>query len=327
MSNRYVPVIHGAALDRPDEQDTIDAAESIARSLTDLGFASEVVAIGADVAALDAVVERAPYVVFNLVEALDGEAARAQYAVDRLESLGVRYTGARAPAYLASNGKLSSKARFVDHAIPTPAHWLAGQPVPQGETVIVKSIDEHGSLGIDSDSVVAGEDAQAEIARRQARFGGRFFAEAFVDGREFNVSVIEARNGLVVLPIAEIDFDELPEAALHIVDFAAKWDPAAVSYHATPRRFGLDTAEPDLAAEIRRLSLASWHALGLAGYARVDFRASREGRVFVLEANANPCLAPDAGFAAAAAEAGLSYDDIIAAIVDTTAHSWKASDL
>ncbi|MBU1213389.1 MAG: D-alanine--D-alanine ligase, partial [Alphaproteobacteria bacterium] len=86
-------------------------------------------------------------------------------------------------------------------------------------------------------------------------------------------------------------------------------------------------AEPDLAAEIRRLSLASWHALGLAGYARVDFRASREGRVFVLEANANPCLAPDAGFAAAAAEAGLSYDDIIAAIVDTTAHSWKASDL
>ena len=327
MSNRFVPVIHGAALDRPDEQDTIDAAENVARSLTGLGFASEVITIGAELAALDVLAERCPYVVFNLVEALDGEAARAQYAVERLEALGVRYTGARAPAYLTSNGKLSSKSCFADHAIPTPAHWLAGETVPQGETVIVKSIDEHGSLGIDSNSVVAGEDAQAEIARREARFGGRFFAEAFVDGREFNVSVIEARTGLVVLPIAEIDFDELPGEALHIVDYAAKWDPAAVSYHTTPRRFGLDKAEPHLAAEIRRLSLASWHALGLAGYARVDFRVSRDGEVLVLEANANACLAPDAGFAAAAAEAGLSYDDVIAAIVDTTAHSWKVAQL
>ncbi len=47
--------------------------------------------------------------------------------------------------------------------------------------------------------------------------------------------------------------------------------------------------------------------LFLAGYARVDFRVDREGHPWILEVNANPCLSPDAGFLAAAQEAGIFF--------------------
>lgn len=323
MTALFVPVIHGAALDRPDEQDTIDTAKAVARSLSRLGFATEILTVRPGLTDLDQLAARKPYAVFNLVEALGGKAAKAEEAPIRLEELGLVTTGASGSAYIASNSKISTKERLASEGIPAPAYWAAGEKVPATETVIIKSIDEHGSLGMDEGSVVDGREAQSEIARREAEFGGRFFAEEYIAGREFNVSVIETRSGPGVLPIAEIDFSKLPENTLPIVDFAAKWDAAAPTYHEMERCFGLERREPELAREIRDLSLATWHALGLSGYARVDFRVGNNGQVYVLEANANPCLAPDAGFAAAAAEAGLTYDDIISSIVDVAVQNSK----
>ena len=59
-----------------------------------------------------------------------------------------------------------------------------------------------------------------------------------------------------------------------------------------------------------------WSLFGLTGFVRVDFRVRRSGEPLILEINANPCISPDAGFAAAAAEAGMAYDDLIEAIVE-----------
>jgi D-alanine-D-alanine ligase len=58
-----------------------------------------------------------------------------------------------------------------------------------------------------------------------------------------------------------------------------------------------------------------WEVLDLKGYARVDFRVSKENKPFVLEINANPCIAADAGFYAAAQKAGFSFKQVIAHIV------------
>ena len=46
-----------------------------------------------------------------------------------------------------------------------------------------------------------------------------------------------------------------------------------------------------------------WRLFGLRGYARVDFRVDAQLRPWILEINTNPCLSPDAGFAAALASA------------------------
>jgi len=67
---------------------------------------------------------------------------------------------------------------------------------------------------------------------------------------------------------------------------------------------------------LKDLALRCWKAFGLAGYARVDFRVDGAGRPWILEINTNPCLSPDAGFVAAAARAGLCFDDVVLRILD-----------
>jgi D-alanine-D-alanine ligase len=66
-----------------------------------------------------------------------------------------------------------------------------------------------------------------------------------------------------------------------------------------------------LATELRRLALAAWRAIGGTGYGRVDFRVDDEGRPWILEVNANPDLAPDAGLARMARAADLDHGALV----------------
>ena len=79
-----------------------------------------------------------------------------------------------------------------------------------------------------------------------------------------------------------------------------------------------------LAANLEKLAKSCWDLFNLAGYARVDFRVDADGKPTILEVNVNPCLNPDAGFAAAAAAAGLSYRDLIGRIIDAAPRALQA---
>jgi len=103
-----------------------------------------------------------------------------------------------------------------------------------------------------------------------------------------------------------------------IVGFDAKWTPDSAAYIGTPCRFGLERNEPEIAETLKQFALASWILFGLSGYARFDFRVDPTGAPFVIDVNPNPFLDPAASFAAAAAEAGLSYQDLINCIVESS---------
>lgn len=319
MNPLYVPVVHGAALDRPDEADTADTAQEIAASLRRLGFETGVIAIDLDLSPLRALAKRGPHVVFNMVEALNGNAVAAALAPAIFDSLGLPYTGVRTDAWCATLSKVATKERLAAAGLPTPSTFDGRHAAGWTGKVIVKSDSEHASVGLDSASVVDAAAACDEIRRREAAFGGRFFAEAFIPGREFNVALLQTAGRPKVLPIQEISFETMPPGRPHIVDYEAKWHPDSAAYLNTPRRFGLERTAPDLAAALRDIALDCWTLFGLDGYARVDFRVGADGAPFVLEVNANPCLASDAGFMATAAEAGLDYDEVIGLIVAAAA--------
>jgi len=95
---------------------------------------------------------------------------------------------------------------------------------------------------------------------------------------------------------------------------APKWDEGSSGYRHTVRRFGVEKDEPALAEKLKSACEKIWSLFHLTGFVRVDFRV-RDGKPMILEINVNPCISPDAGFAAAAEAAGLSYDDLIEAIV------------
>src|SRR5262249_24815919 len=146
----------------------------------------------------------------------------------------------------------------------------------------------------------------------------------FLDGREFNLSLLDGPLQPSVLPIAEIVFEGFAGAP-RIVGYDAKWTPDSAAYFGTPRNFGVEAETPELAAKLRGLALACWRLVGLSGYARVDFRLDSRGEPAILEVNMNPCLSPDAGFAAAAKESGLSYEAMIGRIVEASLGALQAT--
>jgi D-alanine-D-alanine ligase len=321
----FVPVIHAATEHRADELDTIVAAKAVASALKRAGFATRIVALGPDLIELDRLRPLRPLTVFNLVDAVKGDGRLAPSVPARLDELGLSFTGCGTSAWLDTLSKIDTKERLVQNGFPTPAWSDDGSGLDPGASVIVKPVWEHGSLGLDESSVMRGADAAEAIAARNSKWCTDHFAESFVEGREFNLALLEGPSGVEVLPIAEIVFEGLAAAAPKIVGYDAKWGPDSECYIGTPRRFGLERDEPELAARLNQLALSCWSLFGLSGYARVDFRADQQGQPFILEVNMNPCLSPDAGFAASAAEAGLGYNAMVARIVESSLGALRAT--
>jgi D-alanine-D-alanine ligase len=311
MHGLVIPVIHGASPARLDEVDTLRTAKAIVASLRHQGAHSWTVWIHDGLNALPGLDNLQLDLLFNLVEAIDGDDLPAAYVPGELDRLGLPYTGCGKTASLAWLSKPEGKRALVEAGLPTPDWSEDGLGFSPSARVIIKSMTDHASLGLDDRSVVSGAAAKDEILLRERRFKSAFFAESYIEGREFNLSILDGG----VLPPGEILFDAFPSNRPKIVDYEAKWEEGTFAYDNTPRRFSFDADDADLIVKLRTLALECWSHFALTGYARVDFRVDTEGCPYILEINSNPCLAPDAGFVAAAAEAGMDFDAVIARIV------------
>ena len=129
--------------------------------------------------------------------------------------------------------------------------------------------------------------------------------------------MLDGPDGPQVLPPGEMDFSTFPEGKPRIIGHRAKWHESSFEYNNTPRSFHVHHADSRLVEQLTQLALDCWHLFDLRGYVRVDFRVDHAGQPWILEINANPCLSPDAGYAAALAEVGVSYDEAIQRIVDS----------
>ncbi|HEX5048595.1 MAG TPA: ATP-grasp domain-containing protein [Gammaproteobacteria bacterium] len=315
MTPPVVALLYDAAAAHgpPDASDTLKEAAAIAAALEELGFEPVAVPVGLDLAALrNRLRELAPRAAFNLVESLEGNGRLLHLVPALLAALELPFTGCSATSLALTSDKVLAKHALRRAGLPTPP--LFGDPAAEATQWIVKSLYEHSSLGIDDASVVSGRAAvEAALHARRAQFGGKWFAEGFVPGRELNVALLSAGRAPRALPIAEIRFQDFPAGKPRIVGYAAKWDESSFEYRNTVRTFGIEAALGD---RVRDLALECWSLFELGGYARVDFRVDPRGEPWILEVNANPCLAPDAGFAAAAAEAGIDYHTLVAAVLE-----------
>jgi len=303
----------------PDELDTLIAAEAVRHALVRQGHCATLAAFAVDQDRLEQLLElEQADVVFNLVEGIGGLGQHAPIAPRMLDDCGAPFTGATAGAMALTNDKPLTKRKLRAAGIATP-DWSEPDTWKglKETTYIVKSALEDASFCLDDFSVVSGKkQVKVHTADCYLKHGGRWFAEEFIDGREFNISMLEGPHGLHVLPMAEMVFESWPEHRPRIVGYTAKWSERSLEAIRTVRRFGVESEEPKLAAKMRQACVQSWELFELTGYARVDFRVTPEGEPLVLEINTNPGIAPDAGFAAAAARAGMSYDEMVVRIID-----------
>jgi D-alanine-D-alanine ligase len=301
-----------ASNQRPDQDDTFVQAEELSVCLCSLGHepvAAQYLDHGARTeGTLRAI---APDVVLNLVEEVPEGPAYLHLVTELLERMGLRYTGARTKPLAALGDKRAMKAAIVAAGLPTPPTL---ETAPADARFIIKSATEHASLGLDYASVVTGAAAARELLKQKAwQFGGEWFAEVYIEGREFNVAILETAGGTRTLPVAEIRFLGHDGSRPRILNYASKWSKGSDDFESTPPTFPV--REMPLFDQLERVALAAWAAFGITGCARVDFRVDDEGRPFVLEVNANPCLTSDAGFCRSAAEAGLTQTDVVAAML------------
>ncbi len=325
-----VALVHNAVTDDSpaDEQDVLVQAAAVREALLALGHDVQTLPGSLDLGGLRRRLEALrPDLVFNLVESLDGKGCLIHLFPALLDAMGLPYSGAHTEAIWLTNHKVMAKERMFAAGLPTPP-WKG--PYPQDlpslrslrhsmrfngadQRWIIKSLWEHASVGLEAGNVVEGasdRSIQQALAARAPFLGGACFAELFIDGREFNLSVLAGPQGPQVLPPAEIIFEGYDAGQPRIVGYRAKWDVDSDEYRHTPRSFDFKPDDRTLLAELQDLALKCWQLFGLRGYARVDFRVDDTGHPWILEINANPCLSPDAGFAAAVARSGLSFTQV-----------------
>jgi D-alanine-D-alanine ligase len=301
-----------------DELDVLDQACLVEDALAEMGFETERLFLNLDLKdCLRKIRIANPDFVFNLVETVDGKSSLAHLAPSLLESYSISFTGCGSESMFITTNKLLTKQFLTSYGIPTPL-WNEGAiNAPGDKKLIYKPVSEEASVGINDKSVVIAYFGQV-LPGNNIPEGIDFFVEEYIHGREFNISVIEGINGPEVLPPAEILFTDYPPDKPQIVGYSAKWDEDSFEYNNTPRSFEFSKEDEDLISRLKDISIKCWNDFGLKGYARIDFRIDENALAYVIEINANPCIAPDSGFIAACRFAGMDDKDIIGRIISNS---------
>jgi len=256
--------------------------------------------------------------VFNMCEGIDGIAALEPPVIAVLELLAIPYTGSSSYTTALCLRKHVVNALLANAGLPVPrfATFRSGDPVQSiGYPAICKPTAEDASIGIEQKSVVRTKRALAQRLEAMLERWNQVLVQRYVDGREVNVGIV----GDTVLPVAEIDFEQMPEGLWRIVSYRSKWETGSEEDLGTAPRCPADLS-PELEAEVRRIALEAWRLVGGYGYGRVDMRIDADGRPWILEVNANPDIAPDAGLARMAKVAGISYAKLIRTVCQLGLH-------
>lgn len=301
-----------------DELDVLDQVEFIEKHLKELGietyrkgittsFMLEIADLSTD----------KPDFVFNLVESINNKGELSYFIPALLNLYSIPYSGNPLEAIFTTTSKMLTSSMLLTSGISNPKAFMPShhQLLIPGNKYIVKPVWEDGSLGINEESVFTYND-NGVVKRLQKLDDTHWFIEDFIDGREFNISVLAGENGPEVLPPAEIVFKNYTGNKPKIVDFKAKWEMDSFEYVNTVRVFPGKDINTVLREKLMTTALKCWHVFGLKGYARVDMRTDANENPFVIEINANPCISPDSGFVAAAKEAGLPFNVVLRRIIN-----------
>jgi D-alanine-D-alanine ligase len=301
----------------PDEQDTLWTVDAVKVALAENGHSVATAAFQPAPAHLRSLLDTfKPDVVFNLTESVFGLGQFAIWAAQMLEMSGVPFTGNPGGAMALAGDKPLTKSMLRSLGLPT-AEWAVGPDwdgLDAGKTYVVKHATEDASVGMTDEAVVEGNHVAARAAVCAAKHGGRWFAEEYLTGREFNVSCIEIDGKPRVLPVPEMLFQNWPSNRPKLVNWDAKWNEDHPDLDNTTRFF-VGAEDDALADELTALVAQTWTLFGLRGFARIDFRCDADDKPMILELNPNPCLESGAGLAAAAAQVGMSYADLCEAIL------------
>jgi D-alanine-D-alanine ligase len=269
--------------------------------------------VGADL--VDRLVEVRPDVAFVALHGRGGEDGTVQ---ELLELVGVPYTASRASACSRCMDKVVAKHELRGAGLPTPDFYAfsqaafeelgAGRALPALEErldfpIVVKPAAQGSALGIKFARTA--DDVPAAIVAAFS-YDTKVLLERHVEGRDLAVSVLDGPDGPEALPVVEaIPHEE------DFYDFEARYEIGRTTF-LCPAEIG-----DEATARAQELALAAYATLGCSGFARVDLMLEdATGELYLLEANAIPGLTDTSLLPLAAEAAGISFEELIARIVE-----------
>lgn len=256
--------------------------------------------------------------VFNLFEGFPGYPETEADICQVLTNVGIPYTGCPPHALRLALNKAETKSLFKAGKIDTPDFQLLTPGTLSGFNLkfpcIIKPNSEDASHGITEDSVVNDfHELETQIKKVVTQYRtGEALVEEYIDGREFNTTVTGNKEKQA-LAISEIEFS-LPPGFPSIITYAGKWEVESRYYKGTKPVCPAQVTENEKQKIIETAEKACT-ITGCRGYARVDMRMDKQGRIYVLEVNPNPDISPDSGAALQAKTFGMTYTEFIRSIV------------
>jgi D-alanine-D-alanine ligase len=338
------PACAGAAPASPAPSDVDDYAEWDAPATID-AVATALAALG-EVVRLEATddfperlrAER-PDIVFNVAEGLRGP-NRESHVPAICEFYGVPYSGSDPFTLALCLHKARTKEALAWHGIPTAPFALIEslddlaalprQLAPAGRAgeiarllsrgtlrfpLFAKPVHEGSSKGITEKSLCRDRQAlEAQVAFLLEAYEQPVLVEEFLPGAELTCAVLGNGGTARVLPLVGIDFGVLPDGALPVYGFEAKWvwdtPDRPLEMFACPAPI-----DGRLRDEIERLVLRTYRVLGCRDWSRIDVRLDAQGAPNVIEVNPLPGVLPDpkdnSCLPKAARAAGIDYDALI----------------
>lgn len=301
-----------------DELDILDQVQIVSGTLIQLNYTVKELQLDMNLdQAIQKIRKLNPFIIFNLAETIYNRGEFAYMAPAILSYLNIPFTGNPLIPMFFSSNKVLAKKELKRIGIPTPS-WVTLDEIRKirpNKKYILKPTWEEGSFGIDEDSIFDGSDNNY-ISSIKEKNKNYFFIEEFIEGREFNVSIIGTKKGPRVLPVAEMKFLKYPEGKPTIMGYTAKWKVKSFEYSHTKRTFTIPASDQDIEKKIMEICRKCWIKLGFKGYVRIDFRLSTDRIPYVIDLNLNPCISPSGGFVAASEKAGYKFTEVIELLLE-----------
>ena len=322
---------------RPDEEPPStadvyaewDSAETIDAVASALSACGDVIRIEANESLPERLRAERPDIVFNIAEGLHGT-NREAHVPAICEFFAIPYSGSDPFTLSLCLDKARTKDFLTAHGIPNArytviedeaslARLLAGEmgsdSIFSKFPVFLKPVHEGSSKGITEKNFVRDRDELETQARfLLATYDQPVIAEEFLPGAEFTCGVLGNGASAQVLPIVGMNFESLPEGALPIYGYEAKWvwdtPDEPLDIFECPARIS-----PTLQRSIEDVVLRAYRILGCRDWSRIDVRLDATGKPNIVEVNPLPGILPNpednSCLPKAARAAGLNYDELI----------------
>jgi D-alanine-D-alanine ligase len=223
-----------------------------------------------------------------------------------LQAINLPYTGNGVMASVLSMNKRISKNNWIQQGLPTAGFEAVTAETDVSELVqrlglplIIKPVNEGSSIGM---SKVTTEQQLSEAIELALNYDADVIAEQWIEGEEYTVAILDGK----ALPAIRL------KTPREFYDYEAKYQSNTTEYLCP---CGLDAASEE---QMQQLAVQAFNGLGMSGWGRIDFMRDGAGQFYLLEANSVPGMTDHSLVPMAAKQAGISFDDLVWRILETS---------